>query len=67
MFYWLFDAPQGYHQIQVDPESHVKLAFADTDATKSTYNVMPFGPVNGPSMFIMFIHDMDITWKALAA
>jgi hypothetical protein len=27
---------------------------------------MPFGPVNGPSTFIAFIHDMDGTWKNLA-
>ena len=44
-----------------------KLAFAGPDATKWTYNVMPFGPVNGPATFIAFIHDMDSTWKALAA
>ena len=27
---------------------------------------MPFGPVNGPQMFITFIHDMDSTWKNVA-
>ena len=27
---------------------------------------MPFGPVNGPVIFIVFIHDLDSTWKALA-
>ena len=27
---------------------------------------MPFGPVNGPQIFITFIHDMDSTWKNLA-
>jgi hypothetical protein len=27
---------------------------------------MPFGPVNGPSTFIAFIHDMDGTWKDVA-
>ena len=27
---------------------------------------MPFGPVNGPQMFITFIHDMDSTWKIVA-
>jgi hypothetical protein len=30
------------------------------------YNIMPFGPVNGPATFIAFIHDMDSTWKDLA-
>ncbi len=56
----------GYHQIFVAPESQPKLAFAGPDATKWTYNIMPFGPVNGPSTFSAFIHDIDSTWKDLA-
>ncbi len=28
---------------------------------------MPFGPTNGPAMFVNFIHDVDSQWKALAA
>jgi hypothetical protein len=59
----MWDAPQGYHQIRVAKESQEKLAFAGPNATKWTYNVMPFGPVNGPSRFISFIHNMDGTWK----
>ena len=27
---------------------------------------MPFGPVNGLAMFIVFIHDIDSFWKELA-
>ena len=61
---WLFDAPQGYHQIRVAAESQTKLSFAGPDATKYCYNVMPFGPVNGPAIFITFIHDIDSSWKA---
>ncbi len=56
---WMWDARQGYHQIGVEEESQEKLAFAGPDATKWTYNVMPFGPVNGPATFIAFIHDME--------
>jgi hypothetical protein len=63
---WLWDAPSGYHQIGISPCSQEKLAFAGPDATKWTYNVMPFGPVNGPPTFIAFIHDLDSTWKDLA-
>jgi hypothetical protein len=63
---WLWDAPQGYHQIDIKPASQEKLAFAGLKTTKLTYNVMPFGPVNGPSMFIVFIHDVDSSWKKLA-
>ena len=66
LWMWLFDAPMGYHQIGVVKDSQMKLAFAGPDATKWTYNVMPFGPVNGPSTFIAFIHDVDSTWKDLA-
>ena len=62
---WLWDAPSGYHQIGVSPCSQDKLAFAGPDATKWTYTVMLFGPVNGPPTFIAFIHDVDSTWKEL--
>jgi hypothetical protein len=64
---WMWDAPQGYHQIGVDEDSQDKLAFAGPFATKWTYNVMPFGPINGPAAFIAFIHDIDSTWKDVAA
>jgi hypothetical protein len=40
--------------------------FAGPNAIKWTYNVMPFGPVNGPSTFIAFMHDMNGTWQELA-
>ena len=62
----MLDAPQGYHQIRVATSSQDKLAFAGPDATKWTYNVMPFGPVNGPSTFIAFIHDLNGTRQDLA-
>ncbi len=63
---WMWDAPQGYHQIGVEEASQVKLAFSGPDATKWTYNVMPFGPINSPTTFIAFIHNFDSTWKSLA-
>jgi hypothetical protein len=63
---WLWDAPQGYHPIGVERNSQDKLAFAGPDATKWTYNVMPFGPVNRPARFIVFIHDVDTSRKELA-
>ena len=65
-FYWLFDAPMGYHQLAVATESQEKLAFQGPDAIKWTYTVMPFGPTNGPATFINFIHDVDSQWKLLA-
>jgi hypothetical protein len=66
-WFYTMDAPQGYHQIRVAKESREKLAFAGPDAIKWTYNVMPFGPVNGPTTFIVFMHDMDSRWKEVAA
>jgi hypothetical protein len=66
IWFWMWDAPQGHHQICVAKDSQKKLAFAGPNATKWTYNVMPFIPVNGPPTFISFIHDMDGTWKDVA-
>ena len=66
-WFWIFDAPMGYHQLAVAPESQEKLAFQGPDAIKWTYTVMPFGPDNGPATFIAFIHDISSVWKRLAA
>ena len=66
VFRWIMDAPSGYHQIRVALEDQCKLAFAGPGSTKYTWKVMPFGPVNGPVTFIIFIHDMDGTWKEIA-
>ncbi len=65
-FYWLFDAPMGYHQLAVALDSQEKLAFQGPDAIKWTYTVMPFGPTNGPATFINFIHGVDSQSKSLA-
>jgi hypothetical protein len=63
---WMWDAPQGYHQIGIERNSQEKLAFASPDATKWTYNGMPFGPVNGPATIIAFICNVNSSWKELA-
>ena len=65
-WWWMFDAPMGYHQLAVALASQEKLAFQGVDAIKWTYTVMPFGPTNGPATFINFIHDVDSIWKELA-
>lgn len=65
--YWFFDCLMGYHQVQVNVRSRPKLAFAGPDATLYTYCVMPFGPVNGPEMFIRMICDINREWQTLAA
>ena len=56
--YFLLDCPQGYHQIRVNKRTRKKLAFAGPDAKIFTYNVMPFGPVNGPACFISMMFDL---------
>ncbi len=62
-FLWMYDAPMGYHQLSVLPETQEKLAFQGPDAIKWTYTVMPFGPTNGPATFIQMINDLDSVWK----
>jgi hypothetical protein len=66
LFFWLFDAPKGYHQLAFSLESQEKLAFQGTDTIKWTYTVMPFGLTNGPATFIKMMHDLDSAWKDLA-
>jgi hypothetical protein len=66
IFFWLWDALMGYHQLVVALASQEKLAFQGPDAIKWTQSVMPFGPMNGPVTFINFIHDVDSQWKVLA-
>ncbi len=65
-FFWLWDAPIGYHQLAVALASQEKLAFQGPNAIKWTHTIMPFGPMNGPAMFINFIHNVDSQWKALS-
>ena len=65
-YMWLYDAPNGYHQLAVAEESRPKLAFQGPDAIKWTYNVMPFGPTNGPATFINCAHDICSVWQELA-
>ena len=66
IFFWLWDAPMGYHQLAIALASQEKLAFQGPNAIKWTYTVMPFGPTNRPAMFIYFIHDVDSQRKVLA-
>ena len=65
-FYWLLDCPMGCHKLEVNARSREKLAFAGPNASMYTYRVMPFGPVNGPPIFIGMMFDMNFEWKILA-
>ncbi len=66
IFFWLWDAPMGYHQLAIALASQEKLAFQGPNAIKWTHTVMPFRPTNRLAMFINFIHDVNSQWKALA-
>jgi hypothetical protein len=66
IFFWLWDAPMGYHQLAVALASQEKLAFQGPNAIKWTHTIMLFRPTNRPATFINFIHDIDSQWKALA-
>jgi hypothetical protein len=56
---------QQFVDVVVALESQMKLAFAGLDATKWMYNVMSLGLINNPFTFIVFIHNVDSTWKDL--
>ncbi len=42
VFFWLWDAPMGYHQLAIALASQEKLAFQGPDAIKWTYTIMLF-------------------------
>jgi hypothetical protein len=65
-YVWMFDVPMGYHQLAIACARQEKLAFQGVDASKWTYNVMPFGPTNGTTTFVSFIYSIDSVWKKLA-
>lgn len=46
-------------------KDHHKIAFADPYCSKYAMQVMPFGLINRPFVFIIFIFDMDSTWNFL--
>ena len=55
----MFDLPMGFHQLAVALVSCEKLAFQGVDTINWTYNVIPYGPANGPATVITFIQDLD--------
>ena len=42
------------------------MEFAGPNASMYTYRVMPFGPINGLTIFIGMMFDMNIEWQTLA-
>ena len=56
----------GYHQVRVNKRLRPKLAFAGPGASMYTYGVMPFGPVNGPVIFIRMMFNINGKWQVMA-
>ena len=65
-FYWFLGFPMEYHQVEVNARSRERLAFAGPNASMYTYRLMNFGPVNGPSIYIGMMFDMNFWWQTLA-
>ena len=61
LFFIIMDALQGYHQIKVRQEDQQKLAFYAPDGQIYTYQVMPFGPRNFPSVYTCIMSKLKKT------
>ena len=55
MYFITVDAHSGFHQIACSPDAIDKLAFWGPDNNKWSWCVMPFGPMNGPTIFQCFM------------
>ena len=65
-YYWLLDCPMGYHQVCVNKRLRPRLVFAGPGASMYTYGVMPFGPVNGPVIFIRMMFNINREWQVMS-
>jgi hypothetical protein len=63
---FLLDAFTGYHQIKMEPQSSAKTAFAGPHGRKYRYKVMPYGIVNGPTIYVIMIYNMKDHWDSEA-
>ena len=55
--YTKLDIHQGFHQIQLDPDSSDLTTF-QTHYRTYKYNIVPFGLINGPAVFQHFINNI---------
>ena len=65
LFWISVDAKSGFHQISVRYSDREKLCFAGPHSTLFTFNVMPFGPINGPACYSALMYLMRQEWQAL--
>ena len=59
------DAKQGYHQVKVKEANQEKLAFFGPNNKMYTYNVLPFGCVNGPTFYTCIKRTFQCQWTKL--
>ena len=65
LFWISVDAKSGFHQISVRWSDREKLCFAGPNGLLCTFNVMPFGPINGPACYTALMFLMRQEWQAL--
>ena len=61
------DMRTGYHQVGVKKEDQEKLGFMAPNHEKYCYTVMPFGPVNAPSVYVAMTRVMKTEYDNLFA
>ena len=65
LFFISLDAKQGYHQVKVREQDQEKLAFYGPNNKMYTYNVLPFGCVNGPTFYTCMKRTLQDQWTKL--
>ena len=58
IFYVLWDAFSGYHQVKLSKNTIPKTAFHAPHGRKYVYIVMPFGLKNAPAIFKAMMYDL---------
>ena len=65
LFWISVNAKSGFHQISVCHSDREKLCFAGPGSALFSFNVMPFGPLNGPACYSALMFLMRQEWQAL--
>ena len=67
LYFITLDAGSGFHQITVADDTKDKLAFFGPGHMKYTWRVMPFGPVNAPTVYITLMLRLRSMWTRCAS
>ena len=66
IFFILFDAFSGYHQIRLTEAASLKTVFYAPGGRKYRFVVMPFGPKKASVAYVAMAHDLQEIWRDLA-